>query len=445
MGDISAFDLAPMLAAGGVHHGAEPHPGMITFFALMLISIAVMPLWKPHWWHHNYPKVAVGLGAITASYYAFVLKDWHRLGHVAHEYVSFIALIGSLFVVSGGIHIRVKGESTPLINCIFLFIGAVLANVIGTTGASMLMVRPWIRMNKYRITSFHVVFFIFIVSNVGGCLTPIGDPPLFLGFLRGVPFWWVLKACWPAWLVTVLVLIAIFFVIDYRNFLRAPKEIRDMETAHEEWKFDGLHNIFFIGVILCAVFVKNPPGLSEGLMIGAAIASYFTTHPHVHEANDFNFEPIREVGWLFVGIFGTMIPALQYLEGHSSTLGLDSDMKFYWLTGLLSGVLDNAPTYLTFLAAALGRQGLSLDSSSDVVTYVAAHGTELMAISLGAVFFGAMTYIGNGPNFMVKAISEHAKVKTPSFFGYIRYSALYLLPVLAVVAVVFFIWKPFGQ
>ena len=444
MGQFSAFDLMPMLAAGGgTHHGAEPHPGMISFFALMLISIAVMPLWKPHWWHHNYPKVAVGLGAITASYYAFVLKDWHRLGHVAHEYVSFIALIGSLFVVSGGIHIRVKGESTPVINCVFLFIGAVLANIIGTTGASMLMIRPWIRMNKYRITAFHVVFFIFIVSNVGGCLTPIGDPPLFLGYLRGVPFWWVLKACWPAWLFAVLVLIAVFFVLDYRNFLRAPKQVRYMETAHEEWKFDGLHNIFFICVILGAVFVKNPPGLSEALMIAAAIGSYFTTHPHVHEANDFNFEPIREVGWLFVGIFGTMIPALQYLESHSASLGLDSEMKFYWLTGVLSGVLDNAPTYLTFLAAALGRQGLSLGSGADVLTYVGQHGAELMAISLGAVFFGAMTYIGNGPNFMVKAISEHAKVKTPSFFGYVRFSATYLLPVLALVAVVFFIWKPF--
>lgn len=438
MSQLLAVDLLPMLAASGAVHGAQPHPGMITFFALMLISIAAMPLWKPDWWHHNYPKVAVGLGAITASYYAFVLHDWHRLGHVAHEYISFIALIGSLFVVSGGIHIRVKGESTPGINCIFLFIGAVLANIIGTTGASMLLIRPWIRMNKYRITAFHVVFFIFVVSNVGGCLTPIGDPPLFLGFLRGVPFWWVLEACWSGWLVAVCLLIGLFFVIDRKNFLRAPKQIRDMETAHEEWKFDGLHNVFFILVILGAVFVKNPPFLSEALMIGAAIASYFTTHHHIHEANDFNFEPIREVGWLFVGIFATMLPALQYLEANANALGLDSPMKFYWLTGVLSGVLDNAPTYLTFLAAALGREGLTLDSQADVLTFVGSNGVQLMAISLGAVFFGAMTYIGNGPNFMVKAISQHAKVKTPSFFGYIKYSAMYLLPVLFIIYLLFF-------
>ena len=416
MSQSLAINFLPMLAAaGGDHSAAQPHPGMITFFALMLISIAVMPLWKPHWWHHNYPKVAVGLGAITASYYAFVLHDYHRLGHVAHEYISFISLIGSLFVVSGGIHIRVKGESTPIINCVFLFIGAVLANIIGTTGASMLMIRPWIRMNKYRITSFHVVFFIFIVSNCGGCLTPIGDPPLFLGFLRGVPFFWVLEACWPAWLMVILMLIGLFYFIDHKNFLRAPRKIRDMETAHEEWKFDGLHNVFFILVILGAVFVKGVPFLSEAMMLLAAVASYVTTHRHIHEANDFNFEPIREVGWLFVGIFATMLPALQYLEHNAAQLGLNSPMKFYWLTGVLSGVLDNAPTYLTFLAAALGKEGLSLDSKADVLSFVVSNGVELTAISLGAVFFGAMTYIGNGPNFMVKAISEHAKVRTPSF------------------------------
>ncbi len=440
MSQSLAINFLPMLAAaGGDHSAAQPHPGMITFFALMLISIAVMPLWKPHWWHHNYPKVAVGLGAITASYYAFVLHDYHRLGHVAHEYISFISLIGSLFVVSGGIHIRVKGESTPIINCVFLFIGAVLANIIGTTGASMLMIRPWIRMNKYRITSFHVVFFIFIVSNCGGCLTPIGDPPLFLGFLRGVPFFWVLEACWPAWLMVILMLIGLFYFIDHKNFLRAPRKIRDMETAHEEWKFDGLHNVFFILVILGAVFVKGVPFLSEAMMLLAAVASYVTTHRHIHEANDFNFEPIREVGWLFVGIFATMLPALQYLEHNAAQLGLNSPMKFYWLTGVLSGVLDNAPTYLTFLAAALGKEGLSLDSKADVLSFVASNGVELTAISLGAVFFGAMTYIGNGPNFMVKAISEHAKVRTPSFFGYIRYSAMYLLPVLLIAAIVVFV------
>src|ERR1043166_4959865 len=187
--------VCPFLLAAAT---LEPHPLMILPFGAMLLSICLMPFINGAWWHHHYPKVAVALGTITAVYYFFILRNPERMLHVLHEYVSFIALIGSLFVVSGGIHIRVKGEATPLINCLFLFLGAVLANVIGTTGASMLLIRPWIRMNKYRMTAFHVVFFIFIVSNVGGCLTPIGDPPLFLGYLKGVPFWWVFTKCWPA-------------------------------------------------------------------------------------------------------------------------------------------------------------------------------------------------------------------------------------------------------
>src|SRR5690242_15773354 len=181
--------------------GTDPHPGMILPFALLLACIAAMPFIHKHWWEHHYPKVAVGLGLLTVIYYVAVLKNGERMLHVAHEYVSFIALIGSLFVVSGGIHIQVKGEAKPWINCLFLFIGAVLANFIGTTGASMLVIRPGIRMKKYRITAFQIVFFIFFVSNGDGCLTQIGDPPLFLGYLKGVPFWWVLEHCWQAWLV----------------------------------------------------------------------------------------------------------------------------------------------------------------------------------------------------------------------------------------------------
>lgn len=431
-----------LIAAGG---GVDPNPLMILPFGVMLLSIAAMPFINKHWWEHHYPKVAVALGLITIVYYVGVLKNTSRMLHVAHEYVSFIALVGSLFVVSGGIHIRVKGESTPAINCLFLFIGAVLANFIGTTGASMLLIRPWIRMNKYRITAFHIVFFIFVVSNVGGCLTPIGDPPLFLGYLKGVPFWWVLEHCWEAWLVAVLGIISIFFVYDRRNFLRAGKEVRDRETAHETWKFDGLRNLIFLGVILVAVFLRHPPGLSEGLMVAAALGSYFLTSKPIHEANDFNFAPIKEVAWLFVGIFATMVPALDYLEVHAAELGLDTEMKFFWLTGALSGVLDNAPTYLTFLAAAMGRHQLSLNSHADMQTFLAQHDHQLIAISLGAVFFGAMTYIGNGPNFMVKSISEQAKVKTPSFFAYLfKYALPILVPFFVVVSILFFSrWRVF--
>jgi Na+/H+ antiporter NhaD/arsenite permease-like protein len=431
--------LPPALMAAAT--ATDPHPAMILPFALLLCCIAAMPFIHKHWWEHHYPKVALGLGAITVAYYLAVLGNGSRMLHVAHEYVSFIALIGSLFVVSGGIHIRVKGESTPSINCVFLLIGAVLANFIGTTGASMLMIRPWIRMNKYRITSFHVVFFIFIVSNVGGCLTPIGDPPLFLGYLKGVPFWWVIEHCWQAWLVGVGGLIAIFYAFDRCNFLRASQDIRDKETAHETWKFDGLRNLAFLGVILAAVFLRHPPGLSEALMVAAALGSYFTTPKAVHAANDFNFAPIKEVAWLFIGIFATMVPALDYLEVHATELGLDTAMTFYWLTGALSGVLDNAPTYLTFLAAAMGRHQLSMNSPADMQTFLAQHGHELFAISLGAVFFGAMTYIGNGPNFMVKSICEQARVRTPGFFAYLfTFAVPILLPLFAIVALLFF-WR----
>jgi Na+/H+ antiporter NhaD/arsenite permease-like protein len=423
----------------------DPHPAMILPFVVMLLAIALMPFINANWWGRHFPKVAVGLGAITTIYYVFALDNGGRMIHVAHEYLSFIALIGSLFVVAGGIHIDVKGEAKPWINCVYLFIGAVLANVIGTTGASMLLIRPWIRMNKYRITAFHIVFFIFIVSNVAGSLTPIGDPPLFLGYLRGVPFWWVFQKCWPAWLIAVGGLIAVFYFFDRVNFLRAPREVRDEETRSETWKIRGWRNVGFLALILAAVFVREPVGVSEALMVLAAVGSWFATPRAVHAANDFNFHPIREVAWLFVGIFATMVPALDYLELHAAKMGIDSEMKFYWITGSLSGVLDNAPTYLTFLAAALGLHNLSLSNPDHVRQLVATHDHELVAISLGAVFFGAMTYIGNGPNFMVKAIADHAKVKTPGFFAYfLRFALPILVPLFGVIALLFFSrWRVF--
>jgi len=424
---------------------ADPSPLMILPFALMLLAIALMPFVNLHWWERHLPKVAVGLGVVTTVYYVFYLGNPGRMLHVAHEYVSFIALIGSLFVVAGGIHIEVKGEAKPWVNCLFLFIGAVLANVIGTTGASMLLIRPWMRMNKYRITAFHIVFFIFIVSNVGGCLTPIGDPPLLLGYLKGVPFWWVLQKCWIAWAIVVVGLIAVFYALDRRNFLRAPREVREAETRRETWRIEGWGNVGFLALILAAVFIKQPVGLSEALMLTAAVGSWFATPKRVHQANAFNFHPIREVAWLFVGIFATMVPALDYLEIHANELGLTSEMKFFWLTGVLSGALDNAPTYLTFLAAAMGLHDLSLNNPEHVRQLVATHDHELIAISLGAVFFGAMTYIGNGPNFMVRSIAEQAKVKTPSFFAYLlKYALPILIPLMVLISILFFSrWRLF--
>lgn len=422
---------------------------MVVPFVILLLCIALMPLFAAHFWEHHYPKVAVGLGLLTTSYYLLVEGNWHPLHHAAHEYVSFMALVGSLFVISGGINLRVKGEATPLVNTVFLLIGAILSNLIGTTGASMLLIRPWIKMNKYRITGLHIVFFIFVVSNVGGSLTPVGDPPLFLGFLRGVPFFWTLEHCWKGWALAMALLLAVFFVLDVRNFRRAPKEVRELETAHETWFFRGLQNLLLLGVVLGAVLM--PKNLQEVvlagvfslpalLMVVAAGVSYFTTRPEVHEANDFNFGPVKEVGFLFIGIFLTMIPALQILE-IGGLAGVSSPLSYYFATGSLSAFLDNAPTYLAFLASAMGQQGMSVDTVANVLSFSQHHGPHLLAISLGAVFFGAGSYIGNGPNFMVKAIAERSKVHTPDFISYIvKFSIPILLPILILVG-----WVLFGS
>jgi Na+/H+ antiporter NhaD/arsenite permease-like protein len=413
-----------------------PNPWMILPFVFLLATIALAPLFAANWWSRHYPKISFGLGVITLVYYLFVLRDVARVWHVAHDYISFIALVGSLFVVSGGIHITVKGEATPLMNVIFLFVGAVIANVLGTTGAAMLLIRPWIRMNQYRVTAHHIVFFIFIVANVGGCLTPIGDPPLFLGYLQGVPFWWVAKNCWPAWAAGVGILLVMFFVVDKINFLRAPRTVREMETAQETWKFVGLPNLFFLAVILVAVFLEKPIFLRETLMLAAALASYFTTKKSVHEANHFNFHPIREVIILFAGIFATMIPALDWLDANArELLGANPAPEiFYWSAGGLSSVLDNAPTYLGFLSALFGVTG-----TENIHMLLAQNAHHILAISIGAVFFGAATYIGNGPNFMVKAIADHNKIYMPTFLGFIfKFTLPFLLPMLVIIWWLFF-------
>lgn len=423
----------------GAAHVLDPHPVFIFPFVALLLCIATLPLLLPKVWEHHFKKISFGLGLITVLYYLIWLHAWGRIVGVAGEYLSFIVFIGSLFVVAGGIHVRTKGEAIPSVNALYLIAGAILANLIGTTGASMLLIRPWIRMNKYRFTMYHTAFFIFIVSNVGGCLTPIGDPPLFLGYLKGVPFWWVTLQCLPAWALAVSCLVVVFYAMDRVNFLAAPRAIREQQTAHEEFKLEGLANLGWLAIILAAVFLKHPPGLREVLMAGAAIGSYKTTPRPIHDANHFTFAPIKEVAWLFAGIFATMVPTLDFLECHAASLGITTPAHFYWLSGGLSSVLDNAPTYLTFLTAAFGLKGLNLNDPAHVTQFLNEHGIYLVAISLGSVFFGAMTYIGNGPNFMVKAIVDHARVHTPNFFLYIiRYSIPILLPILALVGWVFF-------
>ena len=412
----------------------QPHwIAMLPFF-ILLATIALAPLFFADWWGKHYPKVSIALAGSVALYYCFGLHATQNVLHTLNQYLSFIALVGSLFVVSGGIHIKVKGEATPLANTLFLAIGAVMANLLGTTGASMLLIRPWLRLNKYRVTAHHVVFFIFIVSNVGGCLTPVGDPPLFLGYLTGVPFWWVAKNVWPIWLTGVGILLGMFYLVDSRNYARAPKPVRDEMTAGEKWHFDGKTNLLWLAVILGAVFVNEPPYLREILMVGAAIASYLSTHKPIHEANHFTFTPVKEVGILFIGIFGTMMPALDWLAAHAGQFGGPAPGVFYFGSGTLSSVLDNAPTYLSFLSTLFGVAG-----TNDIHSVLVQHPVALLAISAGSVFFGANTYIGNGPNFMVKAIADHQNVNTPTFMGYVgRYTIPFMLPMLVFVWLLFF-------
>jgi len=460
---------------------------MVLPFGLLLGAMAVGPLWCPGWWLKHYSKVSFGLAFVTLAYYLGVLQAHTTVLHTAREYVSFILLIGSLFVVSGGIHINVKGEATPRVNVLFLLVGALAANLLGTTGASMLLIRPWLRLNKYRVTAYHVVFFIFIVSNVGGCLTPIGDPPLFLGYLKGIPFGWVPQHCWPMWAVAIAALLGMFYVLDRRNYLRAPPNIRQtMAEAGDQWRFEGLGNLFFLGLILVAVYLERPAFLREGVMLAAAVGSYFSTGTTIHQANHFNFHPIQEVAILFVGIFATMMPALDWLQAHAGLLHAPGPSFFYWGSGILSSVLDNAPTYLSFLRLIYGlfinpdviQQVQHLVQSSAPMDLTAAsepvrqtwlalqeHHAALLAsrtikredieiayllgnavlskyilaISIGSVFFGAMTYIGNAPNFMVKAIADHQKIQTPGFLGYFfRYALPFLAPVLLLIWWMFF-------
>ncbi len=395
-------------------------------FVLLLGSIATLPLLASHWWEKKYPFVAIGLGlAVLLSYIAFLGRG-EMVIHTAREYFSFIALIGSLFVISGGIHIDVRGESTPLFNCLFLAVGAVIANVIGTTGASMVLIRPWIRMNRHWIRPFHVIIFIFLISNIGGVMTPVGDPPLFLGFLRGVPFFWTVKHVWREWSFAILWVLAVFYVLDLRS---RPKADPAKERPRVECKISGKRSALCLAAVVGAAFVSDPPFLREAIMLGAAVVAWRITPKAYHKENNFVMTPFREVLILFFGIFMTMMPALEWLETHAAGLGITGPGCFYWGSGTLSSFLDNAPTYLHFLSVASGLYASAVPEAGRVGLLLSQHPAVIKAISLGCVFFGAMTYIGNGPNFLVKSIAEHEKIKMASFFGYIvRYSAPILLP-----------------
>jgi len=414
------------------------------------------PLFFEHHWHHHYPKYALGLGLLTGAYYFFVQNTVLPIEHALSEYLSFIALLASLFIASGGILIRVNAKGTPMANGALLFLGAVISNVIGTTGASMLLIQPYMRLNQGRIKAYHIIFFIFVVSNVGGALTPIGDPPLFLGFLRGVEFFWTLANVWYIWLPTVLAIIGVFFVFDKRNKAESTYQI---EESVATVRITGLKNFFWLGLVVAAVFIDPnvfpavpalqigdvhlPFGIREIIMFSICFFAYRFSDREILDLNDFNFGPIREVAWLFIGIFLTMQPALELIRDFASTNSDSLNVTmFYWGTGALSGILDNAPTYVSFLSAAMGKFGLDVNVISDVLAFSRPEvGAPqfLQAISIAAVFFGAMTYIGNGPNFMVKAIAEASGVDCPSFAGYfLRYSLPILVPIYFVVWVVMY-------
>lgn len=413
----------------------DPHPLSMLPFAAMLLCIAFLPFILKHHWERSYGLIAISLAAITAGYYTIALGHPERIAREAADYICFIALVGSLFVVAGGIHVEMRAKAGPLFNTAFLAAGGILGNLIGTTGASMLLIRPWIRVNKDRYSAWHTAFFIFIVSNVGGGLLPMG-PPLFLGYLKGVPFWWVAAHCWQPWLIAMLGFLGIFFVLDRRNYSERPSETVHAAAGLKNLQITGARNLWFVAVILAAVFIDRPPFLREVLMVCAAVVSYFTTPKSLYATNDFSFRPLREVAWLFFGIFFTMVPVLDFMHFHARELAIDTPVKFYWVTGGLSSVLDNAPTYLTFLANALGRLSLSVESTADVRHFLTTGGArDVAAISMGAVFFGAATYIGNSPNFMIKAIVEEQKLPSPGFFGFVfRYSLPVVLPVVWLVA-----------
>ena len=408
-----------------------PSPVWIAPFAGLLLGIAILPLVAPRFWEANLHKLGISALLSVPVVLLYVLHSPQALLHSAADYVSFIVLLGSLYVIAGGVRMDGDLVATPAVNTAFLGIGSLIASFVGTTGASMLLIRPLLHTNSERRHVVHtVVFFIFLVSNIGGCLTPLGDPPLFLGYLQGVPFMWTFRLA-PAWLTTISVLLVIYFIWDSRAYAReSPASRRLDRIVVEPLSVDGKENLVLLaGIVAAAAFLDAP--LRELAMIVLAILSLIRTPRDLHRANHFSFHPILEVAAVFAGIFVTMIPALDLLRARGAELAVREPWHFFWATGLLSSFLDNAPTYLTFLALGQGQE-----LANEVV---GVPHRILMAISLGAVFMGANTYIGNGPNFMVRSIAESRGVPMPNFGGYMLYSGMILLPVFLLVTVVFFV------
>src|SRR2546425_1800899 len=414
-------------------------------FVMMLVCIALLPMAAPKWWDSNRNKTILSAGLSLPVLVVVLACEPRLLLHSLLDYFSFLTLLGSLFVISGGIYIKVDFAGPPLVNAIFLAFGALLANVIGTTGASMLLIRPFLRANRLRQHRSHlIVFFIFIVSNTGGLLTPLGDPPLFLGFLRGVPIHWTLSLL-PQWALVVGALLILFNIYDEWVFTREEVEthraLAEIVQARHPLRIEGGINCFYLlGVMGAAIFSGYfgwPRGIQESLMITMAVLSWYTTPRAIHRANHFHFHPMVEVAALFLGVFVTMAPVLEILNARASAFDLNAPWHFFWVSGVLSSLLDNAPTYMTFTAMASGLVGGSAESLGSLLQ--SGRGESLLAaISCGSVFMGAATYIGNGPNFMVKSIAERQGIQMPSFGGYMLYSGFILIPLFILVTFVFF-------
>jgi Na+/H+ antiporter NhaD/arsenite permease-like protein len=463
--EASAPAAAAAAAAPATHTLGESLPIWSCIpFAAMLLSIALMPLVLPNFWHHHYGKVSGFWAACLGVPFvvAFGGVAVHEIIHIIlADYIPFIILLWSLYTVSGGILLRGSLRGTPAVNTTMLVVGTAIASWMGTTGAAMLLIRPFLRANSFRKNrSFMVVFFIFLVANVGGSLTPLGDPPLFLGFLHGVSFFWTFKIL-PHMLVVAGLLLVTYFVLDSYYYRKEGAQDRPAKGPKEPLKLEGTHNFILLAGIVGAVLMSGVVDWGEidtlgihrgvqdwvrdGLLIGLGLVSLKTTRTEVREDNNFTWAPIVEVALLFIGIFITMLPCLLILKaGPNGAMAflinaVTQPAHYFWAAGTLSSFLDNAPTYLTFFSTALGSFYPGVPESVSVVHLMGEIPAYLAAISAGSVFFGACSYIGNAPNFMVRSIAEEAGTRMPSFFGYIvKYSLVFLIPSFVVVTFLFF-------
>ncbi|MEJ2154233.1 MAG: sodium:proton antiporter [Desulfobacteraceae bacterium] len=441
-------------------------------FAGMLLSIALWPLAAPEFWHHHFGKISAFWALCLAApfVYGYRATAVYEILHILlADYVPFIILLWSLYTVSGGILLRGSLRGTPAVNLILLAIGTALASWMGTTGAAMLMIRPFLRANKHRQNrTFMVVFFIFLVANIGGALTPLGDPPLFLGFLHGVTFFWTLKLT-PHLLCMAIFLMGAYFIIDAWFYHKEKPRLQaimdenpgDKDDQKVPLRLVGSHNFIFLAGIVGAVLFSgtvdwgeiNTLGIHrgiqdwirDGMLILMGVLSLLTTSARVRQENEFSWFPIQEVAYLFIGIFITMLPCLLILKaGENGALAflifkVKQPIHYFWVTGALSSFLDNAPTYLTFFNSALGAFYAGIPESQSVALLMTEHDVYLEAISAGAVFFGACSYIGNAPNFMVRSIAEESGTPMPSFFGYmLKYSLVFLVPGFIMTTLLFF-------